>query len=157
MNPNNPWWGTLIELNGDPIAYIELLYAHFNSHFIDSRPRLDGKQVLHDSRDDGGKCACFVHITSKDDEASGARVLDLRRSERLCWIRPIIENVTQPEVLRWDEEKGRQRRVFLYLANERFLVILEETKYGYMLVTAYYVERDHTHERYLRKYDRYNT
>jgi len=60
------------------------------------------------------------------------------------------------EVLPWDEKKGQQRRVFRYPADQRFL-IHEEAKYGYMLVTAYYVEHDHTHERYMRKFERYST
>lgn len=60
------------------------------------------------------------------------------------------------EVLRWDKEKGQQRRVFRYPADQRFLVILEEAKYGCMLLTAYYVEHDLTHERYMRKFECYS-
>ena len=157
MNPDNEaWLGDLVELSGDPLEYIELLYAHFTRDFIDSRPQLEGVQVLHDGNDDNGKCACFVHITSKDDEDAGGRVVDLRRCERLCWIRPIIENSDKDEVLRWDEVKGSQRRIFLYVAEERFLVILEERKYGYMLVTAYYVGGNNSHQRFLKKYQRYS-
>lgn len=158
MNPNNQqWWGGLIELSGDPLEYIELLYTHFTRDFIDNRPQFEGEQVLHDARDDGGKCACFVHITNKDDEDAGDRVIDLRRCERIAWIRPIIDNHTSNDVLRWEEEKPKGNRIFLYLESERFLVILQKFKYGYMLVTAYYVDHNKTHQRYLKKYQRYST
>lgn len=156
MNPDNEeWLGDLVLLSGDPIEYVELLYSHFTHDFIDTRPRFDGQQVLHDGNDDGGKCACFVHITNKEDRDAGGRVMDLRRCERICWIRPVIENSNIDKVLRWDEEKGKQRRIFLYLAEERFLVILQAVKYGYLLVTAYYVEGDRSHQRFLKKYERY--
>lgn len=158
MNPNNrKWLGDLVELTGDPIEYIELLYTHFTRDFIDSRPLFDGLQVLHDGRDDGGKCACFVHITNKEEEKVGIRVMDLRRCERICWIRPIIENAHRDEVLRWDEPGKKGARIFLYLAEERFLVILQQFKYGYVLVTAYYVDHDRTHDRYVRKHQRFIT
>lgn len=158
MSPDNKnWWGDLIELSGDPLEYIELLYGCFSRDFIESKPAFEGRQVHHDRNDDGGKCACFIHITSKDEQDADGRVIDLRRCERLHWIRPIIENHINDEVLRWEEENRKGKRVFLYLSDERFVVILQAFKYGFMLVTAYYVEHDGTHHRYLKKHERFNT
>lgn len=152
MNPNDPqWWGDLIMLEGDPLDYINTLYLLFKRDFIDTRPIFNNQQVHHDKNDDNGKSAGFVHITNKEDSTVGGRVLDLRRCERIHWIKPIIENAASPDVLKWREEKGKQKRVFLYLASERFLVILQEFKYGYLLVTAYYVDHEKTHQRYLKK------
>ena len=157
MNPDNEnWWGDLLELSGDPLEYIEVLYTHFTRDFIDTKPEFEGQAVHHDKNDDGGKCACFVHITNKDDEDAGGRVMDLRRCERIGWIRPIIENHTNTDVLVWEEQKGKQVRKFLYLADERFLVILQAFKYGYLLVTAYHVDSDRGHQRFVKKHQRYS-
>ncbi len=45
-------------------------------------------------------------MTSREDKATGTRLPDLRRSERLPWARPMINNAGQPEVLDWDYEEG---------------------------------------------------
>lgn len=127
--------------------YIEKLYEYFCSDFIEEMPcfikhevDFTGKTKVY------GKEATFwklvtakgniIYPGSKVDE----RVLDIKRSCRIRWIKEIIENYEDESVKVWLETKNNQRRFHL-IYNDEFLVVLGQ-QYAFPhfhIVTAIYV------------------
>lgn len=156
------WLPDIIELSdfgGDYETYNNHLYGVFLNDFVHNIPIYDARRVFHDDRvlDDSGKCEAFFHLTTKDEkDAKGAniRVFDPRRSERLGWARAVIDNTNDVEILAWRNVRGKSERVILFLKNYDFVVVLKETKNKkqFIVITAYYVDYDHTKRKLLDEY-----
>lgn len=133
----------LNDYHGNWNLYIDDVYAYFRIDFIDTSSNFKGVPIhirfnpLHHN-----KAAIFWHIIScgKDEEN---RLPDLRRCERIRWIKPIIECSTN-EVCIWETVrpyKGQtQRRLNISLPNFEFLVILGVHTDRYDLITAFPIE-----------------
>lgn len=149
------------ELNdhdGDYNEYFDNLYSIFIDDLIKSPPIFKGKPVnpryypAHE-----GKPESYYHLTHDDYFHTGYenRVFDPRRSERLHWIKPILQN--SPCNLNccngiyvWKEGK----RIHILFVDEQYLIVLEERKGYYLLVTAYYVSRRHQVEKLKKRYEK---
>jgi len=149
----------LEDFNGDPEAYIAHLFSVFTRDFITNTPIFQGKKVLHDKKDDNGKPQAFSHITTEENCQTKQRELCLRRCERIAWIKAVIENSNDQKVLVWKKEQNTSKRgavrIFLFLENEDFLVILEETKWVRYLVTAIYVDNPNQKRKHQKAYESY--
>jgi hypothetical protein len=159
MNSLPTWLPPIISLpdfDGDPIKYIDHAFSLFEADFINSTPVFKGKKVLFDRKDDNGKPQAFVHITTEENKQTGNRELCLRRCERIAWIKPLIENHTDPAVLVWEKEhstkKRKAKRTYLFLEKEDFLVILQEIKWGHYMITAIYVDNPNQKAKHLKAY-----
>ena len=138
-------------------SYVEDIYAIFKRDFIDSSPVFNNAIVdIRRTPYDQGKEDGFWHVTCKDYKTGGPRNTDLRRCERIEWIRAIIENYNCNSycddcdgVLAWIEPYKGSYRVHFLLVDERYLVIIEPRKTYYVLVTAFYI--DENSESYFRK------
>ena len=82
------------------------------------------------------------------------RSLDLRRCERLPWVRALIENAKEPEVLAWDYEEGDLTiKTYVWLRDLDFVVIMK--KYSdnkRRLITSFYVDKGYKRKDFKRKY-----
>lgn len=164
MNPKFPDWigslTTLAECDGDTEKYIEILYEIFKKDFIDSHPTFNNKPVLFDKALDGGKPNTFVHVTTETDTITKSRVLSLRRCERISWLRQIIDNNSDARVLVWTKEhysrKRKTNRVCLYLECADYLVILDENKHGYYIITGIYVDYPYQKKRHLKEFEKFS-
>ncbi len=158
MTASPEWLPALILLSdhsGEWQRYIDAVYAVFHRDLIASQPRFRGRWV-HCRRDPiiDGKEAGFWHCTSEGkDEVS--RTPDLRRCERVAWIRATIENSNDATIDIWVRDDGRRgRRVHIWY-NEEYLVVLGERKARsrYQLVTAFCTDRAHTIRKKRRERD----
>jgi hypothetical protein len=159
-NPQPPKWLTpiieLAQFSGDWNKYNDHLFSIFKKDFIDSQPTFHGKPVfMGDQRIFNGKPECFWHVTSQTDKQTGQRVPNMRRCERVAWIRSIIENCGGSEVWEWPKQHERELRHNLFLENENFLVVLTERKKFY-LVTAIYIDYPHTRKRLESEYQKHH-
>ena len=163
-----PHWLPKLEYK-DPLqdfrVYEDYLYLIFKSDFIDSHPYFRGLRVSvrRQKEESDGKWAGFFHITSVEDKNSGERVVDLRRCERIRFPRKTIEHYDScpfchyqscDKPLTWTERKRGKCRFYILIESERYLVVLEpHQEKGYcMLVTAYYVDQEHSYEKLLKQY-----
>lgn len=150
----------------DFAVYEDRIYAIFRQDFIDSHPSFDGLRVSvrRQREETDGKWAGFFHITSVEDHATGDRNVDLRRCERIRFPRKTIDDAKDcPQChyevcdapLIWRKHKHGRDRLYILIEPERYLVVLEPHKEkGYcMLVTAYYVDHDHSFNKLLKEYD----
>ncbi len=149
---------TLPDFNGDSKLFIEAAYGKFHKDFIASRPKYLGLDVAC-RRDPiyDGKEAGFWHCTS-EGRAESQRTPDLRRLERICWVRAIIENSNDELVDVWlNKRRGDQRRIFWY--EEEFCVIIASRPFGatlpgyWQLITAYCTMEEHRKLKFRKERD----
>ena len=80
---------------------------------------------------------------------------DLRRCERLPWVKPLIEHPSAPEILAWDYEEGdRTIKTYIWIKDHDFVVIMKKYPGGKRrLITAFYVDMEYKRGDFKRKYD----
>ncbi len=156
------WLGPLARLEDckdGAEKYVEYVFSFFKRDFIDSTPMFKGKRVGFDKNDDGGRPVGFTHITTEEDRASKKRELSMRRCERIGWIKAIIEHSDDPAILLWEKEHFASKRItnrfYLFLECDNFVVILEEKKKGYFMITAIFVDNPSQREKHLKAYEAY--
>lgn len=146
--------------------YIEKLYHIFRRDFIDSFTRFNDKNVhIRKEPLDNNKESAFIHLTHEDYYHNSAnpndRVPDFRRSERLPWIKAIIENYKCSldkhcgRILYWEEIFRGYTRINLLYKDEKYLVVLEKRDFGYLLITGFYLDTDWALEKRIKKYNQY--
>lgn len=140
------------------------IYAIFHEDFIESAPIFEGKKVwIRKYPYEFGREKAFYHLTCQDYEKTMDRKPDLRRCERVRWIRAFIENYAcDPSLCEdcdgvkvWSEPYKNTSRVYLLLEEELYVVILERRENYVLLVTAFYIDQDHKMDKLIRKWERY--
>jgi hypothetical protein len=166
---NDCWLPCIEDFNdygGDWNNYESILYSVFKNDFLDTQPTFEGKRVnIRRYPMVGDKEQTFFHIISEDYHKDGARILDMRRCERIRWVRAFIENyncdptkcVGCDGVKIWEEDMKRSpgKRVHLLLEEERYLVVLERRDTYCLLITAFYIKHDHSLRKKVLKYENY--
>lgn len=156
---------------GNWAPYQELLYSIFKKDFIDSNPKYENVRVsVKHYPIEYGKEEAFFHTTCKDYTGGRERVPDLRRCERIRWIRAFIENKCDPSkcedcegIKTWREPYKGKTRVHILLEEEKYMVVLEHRTQNenhgefYLLITAFYFDYDNALEKQLKHYEQYRT
>ena len=142
--------------------YEKELYRIFKRDFLDSHPCFMGLPVrIRKYPMEHDKEEAFYHITCNDYFHIKDRSPDFARCERIGWCRAFIEKYECKGYQCEDcsgmhvwEEKYRGKLQICILSEEyRYMVILEPRSDYYLLVSAYYIERDRTLDRKLYNYD----
>ncbi|HVB24345.1 MAG TPA: hypothetical protein VNG51_20575 [Ktedonobacteraceae bacterium] len=137
--------------------YLNVLYYFFCQDFVTSKPFFEGKRfALKRHPMIKNKEATFWHIIS-EGQVEDERLLDLRRCERICWPRPIIEAVTNGriKVKWWKNKRGTEERILIALEDFSYLVVLADRGEYIMLWTAYCVKTGHYREKLRKEYEAY--
>lgn len=154
---------SIIEWN----SYLDMLYEKvFKPCFLESYPKFEGWNVrIRKEPMDGDWEHDFVHMTHENyyhnSKNPNDRIPDLRRSERLNWVKPIIEHfacsVEQDcgKILYWENYYKGYVRCNLFLPEERFHVVLERRKNVYFIITSFYVNKDWEYRKRMEKYELY--
>lgn len=83
------------------------------------------------------------------------RYPDLRRCERLSWVKALVEKADEREILSWDYEEGDSTiKTYIWLKDYNFTVIMK--KYSdnkRRLVTSFYVDKSYIRKGFERKYE----
>ncbi len=142
-------------------AYIEKIYTHFQIDFVENRTLFQSAPVFvryHPAYDNKG--ATFWHLIS-EGALEADRIPDLRRCERICWPRSLIENELELDIKIWESFrpwKGQeQRRYNISLSDFSYLVVLAENSTRLDLVTAYPIERQSTKIKLEREFESYTS
>jgi hypothetical protein len=156
------WLPSLIELEqygGDWPPYCDALYEAFSRDFLISNPVFRGSKVSAPRRgsSDGNKNGTFWHIVSDGPPGSVEedRTPHLRRSERIGWIRRVIENSQDPSrVVSWSNTNRGDSRWILTLADFSYMVVLADHQKYMTLITGYPIEQAHRREKTRKEYAR---
>lgn len=155
---------TLSDFDGFFDNYNEHLYNIFISDLFNNKMLYRNKPVsLKSFPKEHDKESSFFHLTCKDFSGShleSDRSLDLRRCERLHWIKPSIETnhlleCKQECFLTYVKEYKGKKRYHLLNEYDRYIIILEERNDFFLLITAFYIDYDNVLEKKLRDYRKY--
>jgi len=89
-----------------------------------------------------GKFEAFEHIITRDNKYNGKRQFDRERANKIHWIRPIIENVSDARIKYFEKinDKGFNQQ-FYWFESKNFIVILRELNPKLLLITTYFVDK----------------
>ena len=147
------WLPALLSLSPWKADTYEMLYFIFRADFLITKPVFDGHNVTVPTNQEDGKESIFWHLTTTG--SPDGRLPDLRRAERLPWIKPTLENCRRfpAEVMVFSYREKRSIRVYIWLPTQGYVIILKRLGNGnHMLITAFYMEREHSQEKIRRKY-----
>lgn len=148
------------DFGGDWPSFIEEVYSEFKKNFIDSKPQYLGKNVdiIHQTIFDG-KERSFWHIVSEGNCCDKDRTPDIRRCEKVTHVRPLIEHTDNScqHYLVWQKfhDKTSKNRIYLWCVLDNLLVVLEDRKSHYKLITAFVV-KEYNVAYYKKEYDKYH-
>jgi hypothetical protein len=139
---------------GDWNPYFELVHRQFLADFVPCRFKCLGKRVsARLNPPSEGKSPCFWHLISEGPEEE-ERTPDLRRCERIGWVRPVIEAAGTNDVRTWREDghKG-DKRLMVATPDFDYIVVLVEKADHFLVITAYHVEHDHRRAKFKRRWN----
>lgn len=150
------WLPELVLLDdhgGDWDVYVEALHAVFKDDFLGGDEILyEGKRVaLKRHPVENGKEATFWHIISTG-KTEADREIDLRRCERIGWLRAILDNCDDGCLKIWTEEVRGDTRIHLWCEDAEYLVILADRGDYVLPWTAYPVTREHQKKKLLARW-----
>jgi hypothetical protein len=122
-------------------AYEDHLYGIFLDTVVNGCLSFQGLPVKSQYRPETkGKGFSFWHLISEgDDELE--RIPCPRRCERIRWFAWVIENVSHcSEITWWENKRGPNTHVVIWLEQEQFAVILAKRNRYYLIKTAYVVK-----------------
>ena len=146
----------LNQYNGDWKEYEEKLYSVFKEAFIDNTQYFLGKPIgIFTDKMYNNKEKTFWHVIS-EGPSEFERNPELRRCERVGWINTIVNLIycnNCEEIYKWKYRHSNKKfRYKIWCRKTNFIVILEERKNTFMLMTAYIVKYNHTKEKLEREY-----
>jgi hypothetical protein len=144
---------TLSDADGDWPSYLAAIYARFIQDFITTKPTYPARRFAikrHPLILD--KEATFWHLISEgQDEAE--RTPDMRRCERICWPRAMLDHLDSGEVLVWENRRRDEVRVLIALPDFSYVVVLADRGEYILLWTAYPVEQPHRRRKLQQEYE----
>jgi len=166
------WLPEMATVNPWSEATYEMLYEIFCRDIRDYNLRYIGNNVWIFREMEDGKEKIFWHLTARKTiqkkiprrkrkfypkgqiYTETERLPDLRRCERLPWVRPLIEHPSEPEVLAWDYEEGdRTIKTYIWIKDHDFVVIMKKYPDGKRrLITSFYVDKPYKRKDFERKY-----
>lgn len=126
---------------GDWQAYEDSLYAIYLETVVNGGLTFKGLPVKSQYRPETkGKGFSFWHLISEGQEED-ERTPDMRRCERIRWFSWLIDNVDNyAEITWWENKRGQNTHIVIWLEEEDFAVILAKRNGYYMIKTAYIVK-----------------
>ena len=135
---------SLEDSGGNWDAYCEELYTCFITDFrINGMPKFEGQplRLKCHPRCSAGREATFWHLIS-DGKTEADRIPNMRRCERLCWVRPMIEAIGTDQVIAFIEDRP-EKAIIVTLPDFSFKIVLARRDCYFLLWTAYYLEHGH--------------
>jgi DNA-binding transcriptional MerR regulator len=139
--------------NNDWDTFLEDLYKIYLNDFYNIVVKYKNLPVkTFTALDYNGKQQTFNHITTK---GSNHRLYNQLRCERIRWIKALIENDNCRKCnhfASWPEKEKNKIRILIWCRKVDFLVVLEQRKDYYNLITAYKVIYDKKRNELIKKY-----
>jgi hypothetical protein len=126
---------------GDWTAYETELHRLFISEIARGQIQFRGVPVnCRRLPETAGRWASFWHLV-QEGRVEDDRTPDLRRCERIRWVRWMIENAPiHAEIDEWQNTRGTEVNTLLWY-REEYLVVMAQRKGFWLLKTAYCTEK----------------
>lgn len=130
----------LFSFSGEWEPYETALYKIFQETLLNEISYFQGTRIgIKKVPEYKGKHFVFWHLIS-EGEKEEERTPDMRRCERLGWVKWIIENCdTCPDISWWENKRGSQKHVVIWYEKGNYAVVLARRNNYYLLKTAYLV------------------
>lgn len=140
---NLPIICTLDDVGGVWDDFEEVIYQVFKDDFIHSQSCFRGKNVaIINEKQYKNKERSFWHIVSEGKDDSN-RLPNLRRCERVSWVKFLIEicesSCSTVNVWTAFHNKSKRNRIYIWCPRVDYIVVLEDRKCKYQLITAFVV------------------
>jgi len=146
---------TLTAHSGDVIFYTETIYTHFQNDLVNSSVTIFGKPVKVSSKlEADNRHERFWH-TITDPHNPQVSDIKEKRAERICWIKAVLDNWLRPEVLIYERMKSKDKKLYLFIPEQNYMVVLTEEKKAYYFNTAFHIDYTYKLEEYEREYKKY--
>lgn len=156
----------------DATKLIDYLYAIFHRDFVANKTYLNKSVYINPRSDrlDDGKEQVFWHLTTRENKRevrqgnrwvriSEGRLPDYARSERIEWVKQILENHDHVSIkLFYHQESNSKRdiRLYLWAYQYDFVVILQKLgRSSSFLVTSFHLDDEGKRRDYERRFCRY--
>lgn len=148
------WLPEMLKVNPWTDETFEMLYGIFEKDFKRGSLNYKGSSVWFFPDMDDGREEIFWHLTHRKDKSTGTRFPDLRRSERLPWAKPMIENPDKVEVWAWDFKEHDGRIItYVWLKDHDYLVLMKKFKNGTRrIMTSYFIDFPNKKRKLEKKY-----
>jgi hypothetical protein len=161
VNHQHPaWLPAIISVSPWGANTYDALYEVFERDLKSAYLTYLGYNVwFYPDTEEEGKETIFWHLTTREDRDNPPdRLPDLRRCERLHWIRLLIERCPDRDghILDWDHEEGDGSiKTYIWLQHHDFLIILKKLPDGRRrLITSYHLDNAHQRNKTRKKYER---
>ena len=126
---------------GNWIAYEAELYRIFREEISQGGLRFRGQRVsCRRMPETDRRWFTFWHLV-QEGRAEEDRTPDLRRCERIRWVRWVIENAeSHPEIDEWRNDRPGEINALLWY-REEYLVVIAQRRNYWLLKTAYCTEK----------------
>ena len=153
MNDTPDWLPDLITFSGEWESFVDEVYGRFCDDFVRNKVGYEGLRVsVRRHPESLGRGFGFWHCVSAGG-LEEERIPDIERCRRIGWIRAILENANDPEIVHWNNLRGSEICHLLWF-REEYLVVLAERNGYFLLKTAYLTDRNHTCIRLCKDRDR---
>jgi hypothetical protein len=131
---------TFSEHGGDWAVYVEVIYQHYLDGLVNGKlthKKLPIRCQFRPSYNNKG--FAFWHCISEGDNEE-TRTPDMARCERILWIPWVIrhaEDSIKNKITWWENKRGSNTHVVIFLEEENYVVILAKRKDYYLFKTAY--------------------
>jgi hypothetical protein len=153
------WLPALFKVNPWDHNTFDLLHEIFHRDFIFNQVHYRSYKVIQYSYEMvDGKERAFWKLTSREDKQVGDRLPDLRRSERLPWLKPMIENSNHSDILTWESTEGDGVvKIYVWLKDHDYVAIMKKPKRGALiLLSAHWLEYSNAKKKLMKKYNTRN-
>jgi hypothetical protein len=140
----------IIELNdygGNFTNYEDAIHQIYLDIFRNPSIYFKGKMILPITfpRQHKNRHWTFSHMTSTGNGKKGNnkkeiednRELDLRRCERITWVKQILQNLNKDCLKIWRERRNSKNRIVIWHEKMDFALVLQEESKVYRLVTTF--------------------
>jgi hypothetical protein len=159
--PPPDWLPPMVQVNPWHSETCEQLYEVFRADFLQAQIKYRGFRVwFYPTTEEDGKEAIFWHLTTREQKPGQPpqRLPDLRRCERLSWIKPMILRCPCPSnsILDWDFVEGDGSiKTYIWLHRHDFVVILKKLPDGQRrLITSFHLDSEHQRDKMRKKWER---
>ncbi len=134
------------DFSGNWDDFLEASYGIFETDLITGAAYYHGKKVIlsRNYPDLGdGKHPSYWHIVSTGDgKTESSKVADPKRMEVVGWIKPVLENCPDSDLLEWKAVRSNSKRrgntrTVVWCKKHKFVIFLKELDYVYVILSAY--------------------
>ena len=90
-----------------------------------------------------GKLKAFEHVITRESKYKGKRDFDPQRANKVHWIRPIVENASDPRIKYFERiNDWALNQQFYWFENKGFIIIIRELNPELFLITSFSVDNN---------------